>query len=70
MCLERQKNGLFSVRGRFQVSKSGFDGDMRLGVFAGWGGTTQVTSANPLTAAVLGAGPLIFFTAVVFSCIY
>ena len=34
----------------------GIDGGMALGVFTGWGGTTQVTSANPLTADVLGAG--------------
>ncbi len=34
----------------------GVGGGMGLGVFTGWGGATQVESAAPLTADVLGAG--------------
>ena len=37
-------------------SWGGTDGDIGLGVFTGWGGTTQVESANPLTADVLEPG--------------
>ena len=37
-------------------SWGGVGGGMGLGVFTGWGGATQVESANPLTADVLGAG--------------
>ena len=37
-------------------SWGGVGGGMGLGVFTGWGGTTQVESANALTADVLGAG--------------
>lgn len=37
-------------------SWGGVGGGMGLGVFTGWGGATQVESANPLTADVLAAG--------------